>query len=36
MGILLKHKDLVITFIADLELNWTEHYKLITARAYQT
>jgi len=28
------HNDLGITFTAD--LNWTEHYKVITARAYQT
>jgi len=29
----LQHKDLGITFIAD--LNWAEHYKIITARSYQ-
>ena len=31
---ILQHKDLGITFTAD--LNWMEHYKIITTRAYQT
>ena len=30
----LRHKNLGITFTAD--LNWTEHYKIITTRAYRT